>query len=88
MSEWYDERERPPPVEVPHDQLTADALRRVVESFILREGTDYGERDVPHETKVAQVMRRLQRGEARIMYDPVTSTVDIVVATAVGEGRK
>lgn len=77
---WHepDDRERPGPVEVPYAELSPEALRGVVESFILREGTDYGERDVPHATKVAQVMRQLERREARIMYDPVTESVDIV----------
>jgi uncharacterized protein YheU (UPF0270 family) len=80
LTEWYeDPRERPPPVEVPHTELSADALRGVIESFILREGTDYGERDVPHEAKVTQVLRQLERGEAKILFDPVTESVDIVV---------
>lgn len=64
---------------VPHSELSAEALRGVVESFVLREGTDYGERDVPHEQKVSQVMRQLERGEAQILFDPETGTVDIVV---------
>jgi hypothetical protein len=51
----------------------------VVESFVLREGTDYGEHDVPFATKVAQVIRQLERGEVRIMFDPVTQSVQIVV---------
>jgi hypothetical protein len=46
---------------------------------VLREGTDYGERDVPFETKVAQVLRQLERGEAQIMYDPETQGIAIVV---------
>ncbi len=71
---------RPPPVEVPHTELSAEALSGVVESFVLREGTDYGETDVPHERKVAQVMRQLERGEARIMFDPYDASVTIVVA--------
>ena len=32
--------------------------------------------------KVAHVMRQLQRNEARILFDPVTSTVDIVIVSA------
>jgi uncharacterized protein YheU (UPF0270 family) len=68
-----------PPVEVPHAELSADALRGVVESFVLREGTDYGERDVPFERKVADVMRQLERGEAVIVYDPGTDSIDILV---------
>ena len=81
MDEWNDAdpRDRPPPVEVPHAELSAAALRGVVEAFVLREGTDYGERDVTHESKVGAVMRQLERGEAKILFDPVTESVDIVV---------
>ena len=83
MSEW-DEPEVSPPVEVPHGDLSEDALRGVVESFVLREGTDYGERDVSYENKVAQVIRQLERGEARILFDPVSETVNIVVVERSG----
>ena len=57
----------------------ADALTGVIESFVLREGTDYGERDVPFETKVMQVRRQLERREAEIVFDPSTETIGIVV---------
>ncbi|MCM2312286.1 MAG: YheU family protein [Steroidobacteraceae bacterium] len=81
MDDWWDdERDQQSPVAVPHTALSPEALRGVVESYVLREGTDYGERDVAFETKVAQVMRQLERGEARIMFDPVTQGVAIVVA--------
>jgi uncharacterized protein YheU (UPF0270 family) len=79
LSDWDEERERPLPVEVPHAELSGEALRGVVESFVLREGTDYGERDVAHETKVAQVIRQLERGEARILLDPLDSSITILV---------
>jgi uncharacterized protein YheU (UPF0270 family) len=64
---------------VPHAELSTDALRGVVESFILREGTDYGERESTFEGKVVQVLRQLERGEARILFDPLDSTITIVV---------
>ena len=32
----------PDPVPIPFQDLSADALRGVIESFVLREGTDYG----------------------------------------------
>jgi uncharacterized protein len=53
----------------------------VLESFVLREGTEYGERDVSLDQKVAQVTRQLQRGEARIVFDPESETIDVVVVT-------
>jgi uncharacterized protein YheU (UPF0270 family) len=67
------------PVEVPFTELSPDALRGLVEAFVLREGTDYGERDVPFESKVADVMRQLGKREAVIYFDPASESVDIVV---------
>lgn len=68
-----------PPIAVPHTELSAHALTGVIESFVLREGTDYGERDVPFETKVLQVRRQLERREAEIVFDPNTESIDIVI---------
>ena len=82
---WEDPQERPEPVAVPYTQLSADALQGVIDNYILREGTDYGDRTFSHEQKVAQVLRQLERGEARIMFDPLDSSVTIV---AVQPGRK
>jgi uncharacterized protein YheU (UPF0270 family) len=65
------------PVEVPHRALSPDALRGVVEAFVLREGTDYGAREFSHEEKVQQVLDGLDRGEVRILFDPVTETVTL-----------
>ena len=69
-----------PPITVPPEELSQSTLTAVIESFVLREGTDYGERDVPFETKVMQVRRQIERGEARIVYDPVSESVDIVTS--------
>jgi uncharacterized protein YheU (UPF0270 family) len=65
------------PVTVPHEALAVDALRGVVESFVLREGTEYGETEYSLEQKVAHVMRQLERGEALIIFDPTSQTVDL-----------
>jgi uncharacterized protein len=80
-----DQQQRPEPVTVPYMELSADALQGVIDSFILREGTDYGDRTFLHEQKVAQVRLQLERGEARIVFDPLDSSVTIV---AVRPGRK
>jgi uncharacterized protein YheU (UPF0270 family) len=67
-----------PPVLVPHAEIAPDALRGLVEAFVLREGTEYGERDYTLEQKVAHVMRQLERGEAFVVWDPNTESVDIL----------
>jgi uncharacterized protein len=67
---------------VPYTELSEEALRGVLESFVLREGTEYGERDFSLEQKVAHVIRQLRRGEAQIVFDPDSETIDIVVVAA------
>ena len=46
---------------------------------MLREGTDYGEREHSLEQKVAQVRAQLERGQARILFDPESNTVTLVL---------
>jgi uncharacterized protein YheU (UPF0270 family) len=57
--------------------LSAEALRGVAEAFVLREGTDYGAREVSHEEKVGQVLAALERDEALILFDPATASVTV-----------
>lgn len=70
--------DRPEPVEVPASALSEDTLRALIESFVAREGTDYGARERTLEEKVADVRRQLDRGEARIVFDPETESINIV----------
>jgi uncharacterized protein YheU (UPF0270 family) len=74
------EGELPPPVVVPYTELAADLLHAVVESYVLREGTDYGEKEFSLEEKVGHVIGQLKRGEVRIVFDPESETVSIIKA--------
>jgi uncharacterized protein YheU (UPF0270 family) len=65
-------------VELEPDQLSPDALRGLVEEYVSREGTDYGEGDWTLEDKVSQVLRQLERGEARIVFDLELESASIV----------
>jgi uncharacterized protein YheU (UPF0270 family) len=73
------ETEQQQPIVIPHRELSAAALRGVLESFVLREGTDYGEREVSLDQKVAQVLQQLERGEAHIIFDAALESIHIVV---------
>jgi len=72
------------PVAVPYTEISPDALQGVIESFVLREGTEYGEREFTLEEKRVHVMHQLERGEAQIMFDPQSQSVDIVVTRTLG----
>ncbi len=71
-------------VELDASQLSAEALRGLVEEYVSREGTDYGPGDWTLEDKVLQVMRQLESGEARIVFDLELETAGIVPADEPG----
>ena len=63
---------------IPHDQLTPQALQGVIEEFVTRDGTYYGEREVSLETKTAQVLAQLKSGKAVIVFDNDTESCTIL----------
>ena len=65
-------------VEISPESLSPAALRGVVEEFVTREGTDYGHAERTLEGKVDDVMRQIERGEAKIWFDPESETVTLV----------
>lgn len=73
-----DVAESAPPVVIPHTELQPETLQRVIEAFVLREGTEYGAGDVALAAKVAQVQTQLAAGTARVVYHPDSEAIDIV----------
>jgi uncharacterized protein len=69
-----DDRE---PVEIPPDALSPQALIGLVEEFITREGTDYGERVHTLDEKRNSVMRLIEKGEVAILFDPPSQTTTL-----------
>jgi len=65
-------------VKIPYDQLSSDALNGVVEEFVTRDGTDYGESEVTLEIKIFQVLNQLKSGKAMIVFDGESETCNIL----------
>lgn len=65
---------------IPFDALPPDVLRRVIEDFVTREGTDYGERVFTLDEKVAHVKAQLKRGDAMLTWDEASQTVGVQAA--------
>lgn len=63
---------------IPWRDLAAGTLDALIESFVLREGTDYGDAEVPLAVKVAQVRELIQRGEVLIVYSELHESVDLL----------
>jgi len=63
---------------IPPEALSPEALLGLIEAFITREGTDYGELEWTLAEKVEQVRAQLQRREAVIVFDPLTESTTIL----------
>jgi len=65
-------------IEVPPASLAAETLCAIIEGFIMREGTDYGDAEYSLENKVNQVRRQLERGDVLLMWDEVLESCNLI----------
>lgn len=67
-----------PPIIVPWKDLPPDTLTNLIEEFVTRDGTDYGDQEIPTSTKVEQVRNQLKKQEAFVVFDEVTESVSVM----------
>lgn len=65
-------------IEIPWDALAPETLNGLVEEFVTRDGTDYGEQEVALERKVLQVINGIKRKEFVIVFDSEQEAAQIV----------
>nr|WP_320013523.1 YheU family protein [uncultured Desulfobacter sp.] len=65
-------------VKISYEQLSPEALHGVIEEFVTRNGTDYGEVEVSLGTKIAQVLAQLKSGKAVIVFDQETESCTVL----------
>ena len=66
------------PIEINYKLLSADILKAVIEEFVLREGTNYGDIDYSLEQKVLQVHKQIEKGDVKIIFDQTTESVTLL----------
>lgn len=65
-------------IEIPWQQLSDDALDGLLEEFVTRDGTDYGEQETSLQSRKAQVKALLQKGGAVILFSEESAQCNIV----------
>jgi uncharacterized protein YheU (UPF0270 family) len=63
---------------IPPQQLSPETLQAVLEEFISREGTDYGDREWALEEKVSCLRPQVLQGQVLIIFDPVSEQINLV----------
>ncbi len=68
-------------MDIPPESLSREALQGVIDDFILREGTDYGVSEASLDKKRQDVLRQLENGKAKIVFDAETESITLVALT-------
>lgn len=63
---------------IPYTEIAPDTLHNLIEYYLLREGTDYGEQEIPLPEKVAAVRRQLKSGDVVIVYSELHESVNLM----------
>ena len=53
---------------IPWEKLSGQALEGIIEEYVLREGTDYGQRDFSLDQKKSDIKKQLERAEVQITF--------------------
>lgn len=62
---------------IPWQSLAESTLHNVLDSFILREGTDYGERELSLAEKRERLLSQLQAEKVVIVWSELHQSLDI-----------
>ncbi|VTR60078.1 Uncharacterised protein family (UPF0270) [Serratia fonticola] len=73
---------------IPWQEIEQETLNSLIESFVLREGTDYGEHERSLEQKVDDVRRQLKSGEVVLVWSELHETVNIMPRGRSAPGRR
>jgi uncharacterized protein YheU (UPF0270 family) len=69
---------------IPWQDLTSETLTSLIEHFVLREGTDYGDNELTMEQKVQHVRQQLDAGDIVIVFSELHESVDIKLRSELG----
>jgi len=65
-------------LEIPLNELSADALQGVLEEYVSRDGTDYGELELSLQQKTQRLLQQWQRKEVVLVFDNDTESTSFL----------
>ena len=65
-------------IEIPPNKLPDKLLVAIIEEFINREGTDYGDREVSLNVKIENAKTKIHQGEIILTFDSETESCNLL----------
>lgn len=66
-------------INIPIQQIPEESLNRLLEEFVTRDGTQYGEKEYSQEEMVRQVKSLLEKNKAHLQYDDEKEEFNIIL---------
>lgn len=70
---------------IPYSKLSEAALQALIEDFVTRDGTDYGQDEMSMQEKSAHLLALLKTGEMLISYNEESQSCGLVTKQELGE---
>lgn len=70
-------------IEIPFQMLKKTTLNALIEEYVTRDGTDYGETELSILEKSAQVIEQIKTGETVIVFDEESQSHNIVAQNTI-----
>ena len=70
---------------IPPERLDQATLNAILEEYITREGTDYGEVELSLEEKLAGLRPQILSGEVKIVLDETSESISLVPSQDIDE---
>ena len=70
---------------IPYQDIAPETLNNLIESFILREGTDYGEVEFSLAEKTEKVLLQLKNGSVVIEFSQVSETITLIPKSQINQ---
>lgn len=67
---------------IPFESLAPETLENVLSDIVSRDGTDYGDYDLSLDQKREQALRALKSGDAVLLFDTESETIQLVSKSA------
>lgn len=73
---------------IPYQQVNEITLNNLIEQYILREGTDYGEIEFSLEEKTQQILQQITDETIYILYSELNESVTLINKEALLQSQK